>query len=217
MTLERAGEVGHQDSPTVKVRLQDVAVLKLQKEAFKKQVKEMAKDLRKQLQTRRRILKRAGNLDPEDLTWLQEQIRLKACRQNQRVDRRDWCQWLRHRCNVDRFRSVGLASLVGHEGGGDRLLASPPFQCPPYHAVSECSMGTTFYRVWILAPWARRLRSIHQPCETLRSCPGSGAKAITHRLQVRQMPLQYDLEDARQAINHHRGGLFWCLPSQKLT
>ena len=34
-------------------------------------------DLRTQLQKRRRILKRTGNLEPEDLAWLQEQLRLK--------------------------------------------------------------------------------------------------------------------------------------------
>ena len=53
------------------------APLKRHKEHLQKQLKRSIADLRTQLQKRRRILKRAGNLDPEDLAWLQEQLRLK--------------------------------------------------------------------------------------------------------------------------------------------
>ena len=44
---------------------------------LQQQLKKSIADLRTQLQKRRRILKRAGNLEPEDLAWLQEQLRLK--------------------------------------------------------------------------------------------------------------------------------------------
>ena len=60
-----------------KVVLRDVAQLKRHKEHLQKKLKRSIADLRTQLQKRRRILKRAGNLDPEDLAWLQEQLRLK--------------------------------------------------------------------------------------------------------------------------------------------
>ena len=60
-----------------KVVLRDVAQLKRHKEHLQQQLKKSIADLRTQLQKRRRILKRAGNLEPEDLAWLQEQLRLK--------------------------------------------------------------------------------------------------------------------------------------------
>ena len=55
----------------------DAAPVQPEPKAAAKRLKKSIADLRTQLQKRRRILKRAGNLEPEDLAWLQEQLRLK--------------------------------------------------------------------------------------------------------------------------------------------
>ena len=60
-----------------KVELQDIAALKQRKDTLKKELKELHAQCRVQMQKRRRLLKRAGNLDADDLAWLQEQARLK--------------------------------------------------------------------------------------------------------------------------------------------
>ena len=60
-----------------KVKLCDLARLKSRKEEVKKRLKEMTKELKIQVQKRRRLLRKAGNLDEEDLAWLQEQAKEK--------------------------------------------------------------------------------------------------------------------------------------------
>ena len=58
--------------------MQDIGALKLQKDRLKKQLKEFGADVKLQLQKRRRLLRKAGNLDEEGLRWLQQQ-----CQQRQ--------------------------------------------------------------------------------------------------------------------------------------
>ena len=60
-----------------KVELQDVAALKQRKDTVKKELKELHAHCRVQMQKRRRLVKRAGNLDADDLAWLQELAQLK--------------------------------------------------------------------------------------------------------------------------------------------
>ena len=55
----------------------DLARLKSRKEEVKKRLKEMTNELKIQVQKRRRLLRKAGNLDEEDLAWLQEQAKEK--------------------------------------------------------------------------------------------------------------------------------------------
>ena len=69
-----------------KVELQDVAALKQQKDTLKKELKELYAHCRMQMQKRRRLLKRAGNLDADGHAWLQEQAQLK------RAENRAWCR-----------------------------------------------------------------------------------------------------------------------------
>ena len=59
------------------MKLCDLAGLKSRKEEVKKKLKEMTKELKIQVQKRRRLLRKAGNLDEEDLAWLQEQAKEK--------------------------------------------------------------------------------------------------------------------------------------------
>ena len=59
--------------PRKKVKMQDVGQLKLRKDQLKKQLKELSAEVKLQLQKRRRLLRKAGNLDEEDLRWLQQQ------------------------------------------------------------------------------------------------------------------------------------------------
>ena len=60
-----------------RVKLCDLARLKSRKEEVKNKLKEMTKELKIQVQKRRRLLRKAGNLDEEDLAWLQEQAKEK--------------------------------------------------------------------------------------------------------------------------------------------
>ena len=85
---EAAAEVGEAQAkpkaapkpkkPRKKVKMQDVGELKLKKDQLKKQLKELGAKVKLQLQKRRRLLRKAGNLDEEDLRWLQQQ-----CQQRQ--------------------------------------------------------------------------------------------------------------------------------------
>ena len=56
-----------------KVKMQDIGELKLKKDRLKKQLKELGAEVKLQLEKRRRLLRTAGNLDEEDLRWLQQQ------------------------------------------------------------------------------------------------------------------------------------------------
>ena len=60
-----------------KVKLCDLGRLKSRKEEVKKKLKEMTRDLKIQVQKRRRLVRKAGNLEEDELAWLQEQVREK--------------------------------------------------------------------------------------------------------------------------------------------
>ena len=64
-----------------KVKLCDLGRLKSRKEEVKKKLKEMTRDLKIQVQKRRRLVRKAGNLEEDELAWLQEQVREKKNQQ----------------------------------------------------------------------------------------------------------------------------------------
>ena len=74
---QRVAEAARRPRHQKKVKLCDLARLKSRKEEVKKKLKEMTKELKIQVQKRRRLLRKAGNLDEEDLAWLQEQAKEK--------------------------------------------------------------------------------------------------------------------------------------------
>ena len=66
-----------------KVKLCDLGRLKSRKEEVKKKLKEMTRDLKIQVQKRRRLVRKAGNLEEDELAWLQEQVREKKKNQQE--------------------------------------------------------------------------------------------------------------------------------------
>lgn len=62
-----------------KVVLQDVDLLKAQRQKLKQDLKQMSRDLKLQLQKKRRIIRAANVMDDEDLQWLmKERVKAKA-------------------------------------------------------------------------------------------------------------------------------------------
>ena len=66
-----------------KVKVCDLGRLKSRKEEVKKKLKEMTRDLKIQVQKRRRLVRKAGNLEEDELAWLQEQVREKKKNQQE--------------------------------------------------------------------------------------------------------------------------------------
>ena len=75
--MPSSAEAGNQRRRRSRVVLQDVDLLKAQRAKAKQELKEMSRNLKLQLQKKKRIMKAANLLDDEDLHWvLRERAKL---------------------------------------------------------------------------------------------------------------------------------------------
>ena len=83
-TMARAVPKAKGKSRKHKVILTDVSVLKADRERVKQELKKLTKEVKIQMQKKRRVLKAANQMEDEDLLWLlQEREKAKALERQQ--------------------------------------------------------------------------------------------------------------------------------------